>query len=94
MSKVVAGISQSPPASLAKVFNHDKVAPAGPHETKKFAGRCHCGAVQFNVSLSVTSMPLRSYFCHCSICRYTQGTFARMGVILPPGIEPSWTGGS
>ncbi|KAK7963964.1 hypothetical protein PG996_008347 [Apiospora saccharicola] len=94
MSKLVAGITQSPPASLTKAFNHDKVTPSGPHETKKFAGRCHCSAVQFSVSLPVASLPLRSYFCHCSICRYSQGTYARMGVILPPGIEPDWMGGS
>lgn len=94
MWKSTAGVSQSTPDSLTKAFNHDKVAPSGPHETKKFAGSCHCGAVRFSVSLPIASLPLRSYFCHCSICRYTQGTYARNSVILPPGIKPDWTGGS
>ncbi|KAK8001259.1 hypothetical protein PG991_013481 [Apiospora marii] len=57
MSKYIAGISQSTPASLTKAFNHDKVVPS-------------------------------------RICRYTQGTYARNGVILPPGIEPDWRSGS
>ncbi|KAK8096850.1 uncharacterized protein PG998_005074 [Apiospora kogelbergensis] len=79
---------------LSKAFNHDKVAPAGPHDTKQFAARCHCGAVRFSVSLPVASLPLRGYMCHCSICRYTHGTYARNGVVLPPGVALGWANGS
>ncbi|KAK8078839.1 hypothetical protein PG994_002646 [Apiospora phragmitis] len=88
MPESVAEMPESTIALLSKAFNHDKAAPSGPHETKKVAARCHCGAVQFSVSLPVASLPLRGYICHCSICRYTQGTYARNGVVLPPVAHP------
>ncbi|KAK7993745.1 hypothetical protein PG989_007126 [Apiospora arundinis] len=88
---IVAQITSSPAPELSKAYNRDKAAPPGPHETKQFAARCHCRAIQFSIHLPVASLPLRAYICHCSICRYTQGTFARTGVILPLGIAPDWT---
>ncbi|KAK8062647.1 hypothetical protein PG997_014744 [Apiospora hydei] len=94
MSQSVAGMSESTAtALLSKGLNHDKAAPSGPHETTKVAAQCHCGAVAFSVSLPVASLPLRGYLCHCSICRHAQGTYARMGVVLPPGVKPDWAGG-
>ncbi|KAK8029735.1 hypothetical protein PG993_011026 [Apiospora rasikravindrae] len=94
MSQSVTGMTESTAAALlSKAFNHDKAASSGPHETKKVAAHCHCGAVQFTVGLPAASLPLRGFICHCSICRYTQGTYARTGVVLPPAIEPDWADG-
>ncbi|KAK7959800.1 uncharacterized protein PG986_004654 [Apiospora aurea] len=95
MSQSVGGMSESTAAALlSKGLNHDKAAPSGPHETTKVAAQCHCGAVTFSVSLPVASLPLRGYMCHCSICRHAGGTYARIGVVLPPGVRPDWAGGS
>ncbi|KAI0129739.1 Mss4-like protein [Xylariales sp. AK1849] len=82
------------PDIVTQVFNRDKAPPSEPHETKTFAGRCHCRRIQFNITLSISSLPLRSLICHCSTCRYTHGTFGSFNVMLPPGVKPDWISGS
>lgn len=42
-------------------------------ETKTLTAACHCRNVQFNVTVSSSSLPLEVRMCHCRFCRYRNG---------------------
>ncbi|KAI2623132.1 DUF636 domain protein [Hypoxylon sp. NC1633] len=79
------------PADLLPLYNRDKTIGPGPQETQTFAARCHCGNIQFSVTLPTSILPLNAYICSCTLCRYTHGTFGSFHVYLPRGIAPEWT---
>ncbi|OAA68933.1 DUF636 domain protein [Cordyceps fumosorosea ARSEF 2679] len=59
-------------------------------ETRTVEAKCYCGGVHFNLDIPVADLPLKAYFCHCSICRYNTGTLANMHANLSQGVEPKW----
>ncbi|KAL4937349.1 hypothetical protein BDV06DRAFT_232647 [Aspergillus oleicola] len=59
-------------------------------ETKTLTATCHCRSVHFTVSLPISTLPLRTHLCHCSICRTTHGALASFHAPLPLGIEASF----
>ncbi|KAI2629117.1 DUF636 domain protein [Hypomontagnella submonticulosa] len=75
-------------------FNREKVAGPDTEVTKTFAARCHCGNVQFTVTLPAASLPLNGYICSCTMCRYTHGTLGSFHTALPQGVAPEWTNGN
>ncbi|PGH30711.1 hypothetical protein GX50_06524 [[Emmonsia] crescens] len=58
--------------------------------TKTLTAHCFCRAVHYYLSIPITSLPLRTHICHCSICRYTHGTPCIFHAPLPAGITPQW----
>ncbi|KAI1214615.1 DUF636 domain protein [Annulohypoxylon truncatum] len=82
-------------ATLVVFYNRDKVAePDEALDTETFAARCHCGNVNFTVTLPTSYLPLNAYICSCTICRYTHGTFGSYHISLPQGVAPEWTNGA
>ena len=63
---------------------------ASPTDTKTLTAACHCRNVHFNVTIPAASLPLDVHLCHCSLCRYTHGTFCTFHANLPEGIEPEF----
>ena len=55
----------------------------------KFTGGCYCGAIRYQSD----SSPVRTAYCHCSICRGTTGAPVLAFAAFPPG-EFSYTQGS
>lgn len=56
-------------------------------EAKKLVASCHCRNVQYNLTIPVTSLPLKVHMCHCSVCRYTHGAPCCFHAPLPPGVD-------
>ncbi|KAF2228456.1 hypothetical protein EV356DRAFT_499042 [Viridothelium virens] len=44
---------------------------------------CLCGKANFTVTLPSTSLPLRSWICHCDTCRKNQGSIALFHTEIP-----------
>ncbi|KAH8800398.1 DUF636 domain protein [Xylogone sp. PMI_703] len=58
--------------------------------TKTLTARCHCKSTHFTLTIPTSSLPLKAHLCHCSICRYTHGSFAAFHAPLPAGTSPSF----
>ncbi|EEH35327.2 hypothetical protein PAAG_06374 [Paracoccidioides lutzii Pb01] len=65
-----------------------KVATQSP--TKTLTVYSFCRAVQYNIILPTTSLPLSVHICHCAICCYTHGIQCVFHAPLPAGITPQW----
>ncbi|KAF7593755.1 hypothetical protein BBP40_010931 [Aspergillus hancockii] len=59
-------------------------------ETKTLTAICHCRSTHFTVTVPKISFPLRIHLCHCSVCRYTHGTFCTFHAPLPHDIQPQF----
>ncbi|KAH6857015.1 hypothetical protein B0I37DRAFT_88910 [Chaetomium sp. MPI-CAGE-AT-0009] len=55
---------------------------------KTLTAQCHCKSTHFTVTVPTSALPLPVHLCHCSICRYTHGTFCCFHATLPKGVEP------
>jgi hypothetical protein len=60
------------------------------HQTKTLIAQCHCKAVHFTVDIPVADLPLKTYLCHCSVCRTAHGTLNIHHTHLPRGVSPKW----
>ncbi|KAH6983715.1 glutathione-dependent formaldehyde-activating enzyme [Ilyonectria destructans] len=58
--------------------------------TKTLTGQCYCKSVHFTITIPKSALPLKSYLCHCSICRYVHGAFSAFHALLPDGVAPQW----
>lgn len=56
--------------------------------TLRLTAHCLCRSLHFTVSLPLSSLPLSSHLCHCSVCRYTHGTPCIFHVVPPRGTKP------
>ncbi|KAI2608159.1 DUF636 domain protein [Hypoxylon fragiforme] len=81
------------PAVVIPFYNRDKVIPPEPQEKQTFHARCHCGNVEFDLTIPTAILPLNAYICSCSSCRYTRGALCSLHVALPQTISPEWTNG-
>ncbi|KAI0112673.1 DUF636 domain protein [Hypoxylon sp. NC0597] len=82
------------PDILAEIHNRNKVSGPEPQEKQTFPARCHCGNIQFTVTLATSVLPLNAGICTCSLCRSSHGTLGSYHVSLPPGVAPEWTSNS
>jgi hypothetical protein len=57
---------------------------------KTLKAACHCGGVRFTITIPTSALPLPVHLCHCSICRYTHGTFCCFHSVLPKGVQPEF----
>ncbi|KAH6631367.1 Mss4-like protein [Chaetomium tenue] len=55
---------------------------------KTLTAQCHCKSTHFTVTVPTSALPLPVHLCHCSICRYTHGTFSCFHAPLPKEVEP------
>lgn len=58
--------------------------------TKTLSASCHCQNVQYTITVPAESLPLQTYMCHCSICRYTHGAPCCFHTQLPVEIQPEF----
>lgn len=57
---------------------------------RTFHATCHCHFSRFSFTIPISSLPLPVHFCHCSICRYSTGTFFTAGASIPePDVDLS-----
>ncbi|KAL1839891.1 hypothetical protein VTJ49DRAFT_1026 [Mycothermus thermophilus] len=61
-----------------------------PGHDKTLRAACHCGSVDFTVTVPTSALPLPVHLCHCSICRYLHGTLSCFHADLPKGIQPEF----
>ncbi|KAK3903374.1 Mss4-like protein [Staphylotrichum tortipilum] len=61
-----------------------------PAAFKTLTAQCHCKSVHFTVTVPTEALPLPVHLCHCSVCRYTHGTFCCFHAPLPLGIQPAF----
>ncbi|KAI0833045.1 DUF636 domain protein [Hypoxylon sp. FL0890] len=80
--------------AIAHIHNRHKVTGPELQETQTFKARCHCGNIQFSVTLATSILPLNAGICACTMCRYSHGTFGAYHATLPPGVTPEWTNNS
>lgn len=59
-------------------------------ETKSLEAKCYCGTIHFTLSVPVESLPLRTYLCHCSLCRYSTGAPCIFHAPLDKGLKPEF----
>ncbi|KAF2275318.1 uncharacterized protein EI97DRAFT_475185 [Westerdykella ornata] len=59
--------------------------------TTPFKSTCHCRSISLTISIPNSSLPLKTHFCHCNICRRIHGTLAAIHTKIPePVPEPSF----
>ncbi|KAL4974597.1 Mss4-like protein [Aspergillus desertorum] len=59
--------------------------------TKTLTAACHCGSVNFTLTIPTSALPLGAHICNCAICRTTHGALASFHAPVPPDIKPSFT---
>lgn len=78
----------SPNSSRGEGAADDTIPTA--HDTRTTIAQCLCKSVHFRLSLPVSSLPISTHICHCSLCRYTHGAMCIVHARLPRGIHPSF----
>ncbi|KJZ77332.1 hypothetical protein HIM_03056 [Hirsutella minnesotensis 3608] len=63
-------------------------------ETKNLEAKCFCGSVHFTFEVPVSLLPLTTYLCHCSWCRYSTGAPCIFHAQMPEGLLPNFVGDS
>ena len=64
-------------------------APAA-SETKTLEAKCFCGSIHFTVDVPAASLPLSTYLCHCTLCRYATGAPCIFHAAFPLGALPKF----
>jgi hypothetical protein len=62
----------------------------GDLDEKTLTAQCYCKVVHFTIKVKRSDLPLATHLCHCSICRYTHGSFCVFHAPLPEGVAPRW----
>lgn len=57
-------------------------------DTTTLTAKCFCGQTHFTIDVPTAKLPLQTYMCHCSICRWTHGIFNVFHATLPSGLQP------
>ncbi|CEJ89088.1 hypothetical protein VHEMI04980 [[Torrubiella] hemipterigena] len=57
-------------------------------DTKTLEGKCLCGSVHFTLQIPTSVLPLKTYMCHCSTCRYATGGPCIFHAALPETLRP------
>ncbi|KAF2200300.1 hypothetical protein GQ43DRAFT_418327 [Delitschia confertaspora ATCC 74209] len=56
---------------------------------RNLRAQCLCTRSSLTFAVPISSLPLRTHFCHCSICRHTHGTLCTIhAFISPPAFNP------
>ncbi|KAK2594805.1 hypothetical protein QQS21_007493 [Conoideocrella luteorostrata] len=58
--------------------------------TKSLEAKCSCGSIHLTFDVPTSFLPLPTYLCHCSICRYSTGAPCVFHAVLPKGITPNF----
>ncbi|KAH7066082.1 Mss4-like protein [Paraphoma chrysanthemicola] len=58
--------------------------------TQTFHATCHCRAGSLSFTIPSSQLPIPAHFCHCSMCRYINGTLMSIHAkITPPQFDES-----